>query len=87
MTAHWGRARGVPKTEATDWLRSNRLNRTLRSDTEGFVLPSNYFGEAPEGRSWVKNAKSAGPVLPGFPYWHSSALAATLLRSGSTKVL
>jgi hypothetical protein len=25
-----------------------------------------FFGEVPELRPWTKNAKAAGPLLPGF---------------------
>ena len=58
VNAHRGRARHVPKTEATDWLRGNRYNRTL--PVLGRVLLFRHcLGEAPERRSWVSKREDS----------------------------
>ena len=48
----------VPKTDATDWLRGNRYNRTL--PVAGRVLLFRHCpGEAPEPRSWVSKREDS----------------------------
>ena len=58
VNAHRGRARRVPKTEATDWLRGNRHNKTLLRIRRVLLL-QHCCGEAPEWRSWVSKREDS----------------------------
>ena len=70
VSGHYG---WMPRADATEWLRRNRLTLP-RSDAGagGFSLPRDkkslhFFGELPSGGPGLSNAKIARLLLPGDP--------------------